>query len=282
MGRSIEPKMGEDAPVQDAARVAIVHFRRGLPKRAVEERLLIEERPLTIDVVGTGQFTIMRTPGFEEELITGFLFSEGLIDRVEQVLLVDECPSSPDQYRVRITSEKQNKSRRNLTVSSSCGLCGRTDLGELVKHLGVVSEGIEVEKDVLYRLPKLVAPQQTLFAKTGGSHAAALFASDGKIILVREDLGRHNALDKVVGSALLTDLPLADKGIFLSGRASLEMVLKAARSRIALVAAVSAPSSRAVEAAKQFGITLCGFVRGEEFAVYCHDWRIHDGEASAR
>ena len=274
--------MGEDAPGQDAARVEIVHFRRGLPKRAVEERLLIEERPLTIDVVGTGQFTIMRTPGLEEELIAGFLFSEGLIDRVEQLLLVEECPSSPDLYRVRITSEQQQKSQRNLTVSSSCGLCGRADLDELVKNLGVVSEGIEVVKDVLYRLPKLVGPQQTLFAKTGGSHAAALFDSEGRISLLREDLGRHNALDKVVGSALLTDLPLADKGIFLSGRASLEMVLKAARSRIALVAAVSAPSSRAVEAAKKLGITLCGFVRGEEFAVYCHDWRIHDGEASAR
>ena len=274
--------MGEDAPVQDAARIEIVHFRRSLPKRSVEERLLIEERPLTIDVVGTGRFTIMRTPGFEEELIAGFLFSEGLIDGVEQLLLVEECPSSPDLYRVRITSEQQNKSRRNLTVNSSCGLCGRADLDELVKHLGIVSEGIEVAKDVLYRLPKLVGPQQTLFAKTGGSHADALFDRLGKVSLLREDLGRHNALDKVVGSALLSGLSLTDKGVFLSGRASLEMVLKAARSRIALVAAVSAPSSRAVEAAKQFGITLCGFVRGEEFAVYCHDWRIHDEEAPAK
>jgi len=278
----MEPKMAEDAPAQDAARVEIVHFRRGLPKRVAGERLVIEEQPLTIDVVGAGQFTIMRTPGYEEELITGFLFSEGLIDRVEQLLLVEECPSSPNQYRVRITSEQQNKSRRNLTVNSSCGLCGRADLDELVKHLGVVSEGIEVVKDVLYRLPKLVARQQTLFAKTGGSHAAALFDRTGKIILLREDLGRHNALDKVVGSALLSGLPLADKGVFLSGRASLEMVLKAARSRMALVAAVSAPSSRAVEAAKKLGITLCGFVRGEEFAVYCHDWRIHDEEAPAK
>ena len=268
--------------MQDAARVEIVHFRRGMPNRTAEERLVIGERPLNIDVVGTGQFTIMRTPGFEEELITGFLFSEGLIDRVEQLLLVEECPSSPDLYRVRITSEQQIKSRRNLTVSSSCGLCGRADLDELVKNLGVVSAGIEVVKDVLYRLPKLVGPHQTLFAKTGGSHAAALFDSDCKIILLREDLGRHNALDKVVGSALLWGLPLADKGVFLSGRASLEMVLKAARSRIALVAAVSAPSCWAVEAAKQFGITLCGFVRGEEFAVYCHDWRIHDEEAPAK
>ncbi len=263
----------------DAARVEIVHFRRGHPGRAPQERLVIEEQPLTVDVLGTGQFTIMRTPGFEEELITGFLFAEGLIDCIEQVRLLEECSSSPNYYRVRLAPEPQRPTRRNLTVTSSCGLCGRMELEELEKHLGRVEGGIEVTKDVLYRLPTAVAEQQTLFKKTGGSHATALFDSTGAILLVREDLGRHNAFDKVVGAALSAAVPLQDKGVFLSGRASLEMVLKAARSRIALVAAVSAPSSRAIEVAHRLGITLCGFVRGEEFAVYSHDRRIHDGEA---
>lgn len=266
-----------DRTPRDSTPVEILHFRRGVADPVPQQRVLIEERPLVLDILGAEPVTIMRTPGNDVELVVGFLLSEGMISDLSQVLILEECPYDSDRFRARIASNGHKRIRRNLRVNSSCGSCGRSDLKELGNDLAHVPRGIEVSKDVLYQLPARMARRQRLFLKTGGSHAAALFEDDGNMPFVREDLGRHNALDKALGAAVLSRIPLDDKGVFLSGRASLEMVIKAARSRIGLVAAISAPSSRAVEAARRLGITLCGFTRGEEFAVYSHDQRIHAG-----
>jgi FdhD protein len=263
-----EPSLAMTAPVN------IVYFRSGVPEGAREKRRVIEERPLTIEVLGAGQYTIMRTPGDEEDLIAGFLLSEGMIDRLDHISWIEPCYRNPDLYRVRVCEEKVQKTQRNLMVSSSCGLCGRVEVEKLILAQEAVPDGIEVTPEVLYRLPSLVFSRQPLFHSTGASHAAALFDAAGGVLAVREDLGRHNALDKLFGGALLSRLQFDGQGVFISGRASVEMVLKAARARIAVIAAVSAASSLAIEAANSLGITLCGFVRGEEIAIYSHARRI--------
>ena len=176
--------------------------------------------------------------------------------------------------RVQVADTKRTPVQRTLIVNSSCGLCGRAGIEELVKGLEPLKNEIEVPIHVLYTVPEAVLAKQVLFRETGGSHAAALFDPAGAIHVVREDLGRHNAVDKVVGHALLHGIAMPDMAIFLSGRASLEMIVRAARARIALVAAVSAASAMAVELAAQLGITLCGFVRGDEVVAYTHPRRI--------
>jgi FdhD protein len=262
-----------------ATPVGIVYFGSRVPRGARQERCVIEERPLTIEVLGAGQYTIMRTPGDEEDLIAGFLLSEGMIDRVDEISWMEPCYRSADLYRVRLCEGMVRKVQRNLVINSSCGLCGRAEIQKLVRAQGTVTDGIQVTGEVLYRLPGLVRSRQALFQKTGASHAAALFDAAGAVLALREDLGRHNAMDKLLGGALLSGLPVEGQGVFLSGRVSVELVLKAARARLAVIAAVSAASSLAVEAARDLGVTLCGFVRGEEFAIYSHERRIVGGQA---
>jgi FdhD protein len=257
------------------AQVKMIYYCHRAHDRRYETRQLIEEEPLTIDILGGGRFTLMRTPGQDENLIVGFLFSEGIINGVDEILTMTRCPDRADLYRVRIADEKRRGVRRNLVVNSSCGLCGRTDVDALVNDLGVIENGIEIPIDVLYRLPGLFKRDQRLFDETGGSHAAAIFDRRGEIEVLHEDLGRHNALDKVIGHGLLHGLAMGERGVFLSGRISLEMIVKAARARFALLAAISAASARAVATAQRLGLTVCGFVRGDEIAVYSHDWRIH-------
>jgi FdhD protein len=257
-----------------ATPVGIIYFGSRVPQGARQERCVIEERPLTVEVLGAGQYTIMRTPGDEEDLIAGFLLSEGMIDRVDEISWMEPCYRSADLYRVRLCEGKVQKVQRNLVINSSCGLCGRAEIEKLIRAQGAVTNGIQVTGEVLYRLPGLVRRRQSLFQKTGASHAAALFNAAGAVLALREDLGRHNAMDKLLGAALLSGLPVEGQGAFLSGRVSVELVLKAARARLAVIAAVSAASSLAIEAARDLGVTLCGFVRGEEFAVYSHEGRI--------
>ncbi|MHC4795651.1 MAG: formate dehydrogenase accessory sulfurtransferase FdhD [Planctomycetota bacterium] len=260
--------------MDDRLDVEVNYFQRGVSGMKQEKRTVVGESPLVIDTMGAEPFTIMRTPGQDRELVVGFLFSEGLIDGIDDILILEDCEESPDVVRVKIAGNKKGEVRRNLVVNSSCGLCGRVDVEGLVKELGRVEGQFQVAIEVLYDLPGNSLARQALFNTTGGSHAAALFDSEGKIHVLREDLGRHNAVDKACGYALLQEMKLADMGLFISGRASLEMLVKAGRGGMALVAAVGAASTMAVEAAERLGITLCGFVRGEEVAVYTHDWRI--------
>ena len=252
----------------------MVHFRRGRKSPRRERRALVGEAPLTIEIRGGSAYTLMRTPGEDRELAVGFLFSEGLIAGMAELLTLEECARDANVVRVALAAAAGLPPRRNLTVSSSCGLCGRAGLESLVAGLGPVGAGLRVPLEVLYALPERVRAGQALFRATGGSHAAALFDAAGRVLALREDLGRHNALDKVLGWALLSGTALAPLGVFLSGRASLEMVAKAARAGLGLVAAVSAPTTAAASAARRVGLTLCGFVRGAEVTVYTRPERI--------
>lgn len=265
--------------MKETTQLKVTYFRRDRPDRHAETRRLIAEGPLVIDLAQAGSFTIMRTPGQDRELIVGFLFSEGIIDEIDDILTLEECPEAPGLVRVRVTEPQRRNVQRNLVVNPSCGLCGRADLQNLLDELGTAEDQTKVSIDVLYNLPGKVSAEQRLFHETGASHAAALFDADGTIHAVREDLGRHNAVDKVLGHALLAGTKTAGMGMLLSGRTSLEMIIKAARARIGLVAAVGAASAMAIEAAAKLKITLCGFVRGKEVVVYSHDWRIAESRS---
>lgn len=235
---------------------------------------VILERPLNVDVDGTG-YTLLRTPGADRELVAGFLFTEGLIATLSDVRMMRVCPASPDAVTVR-TVNAQSKPHRSLLVTSSCGLCGREDLEALVAALGRVENTFRVPLATMYRLPEAVRARQPLFGLTGGAHTSALFDAAGNIPCVQEDVGRHNALDKLIGHALWQGSPMNALGVFLSGRTSLEMVAKAARAHLPLIAAVGAPTALAVEAAERLGITLCGFLRDQRITGYTHTARIEE------
>ena len=256
----------------------VTHYRRTSPVPEKETRAVVLESALVISVNGEADYAIMRTPGNDRELAVGFLFSEGMIGGVGEVTMLMECPDAPNSIFVKTSRPDAAVVKRNLVISSSCGLCGRADIEALVAGLPAADGQIRMEAALLYAVPASVRGAQALFAETGGTHAAALFDPQGRLLVVREDVGRHNALDKVIGNALLTGVAMNGLGVFLSGRASLEMIVKAARARIPIVAAVSAPTEAAVDVAGRLGITLCGFVRGDEVTVYTHEYRLASGE----
>ncbi len=224
----------------------------------------------------------MRTPGGDFELAAGFLFTEGLIEGRDDVLRVSYCEDLPaDEQRYNVVTVRLARAfdpavlRRNTYVSSSCGICGKATLEQVTVRCGRIAAGPVVKSSVLAELPAALRTAQRVFDRTGGLHAAGLFAPDGTLLGLREDVGRHNAVDKVIGHAVLAgDLPLAERVLQVSGRLSFEIVQKAARAQIPIAAAVSAPSSLAVEAAEHLGMTLVGFVRDGRFNVYSHPERV--------
>ena len=250
----------------------VVQYDRANPGGIQRRVAVILERPLTVEVDGSS-YTLLRTPGADRELVVGFLFTEGLIGKPDDLLLLRECPDSPDVIAVK-TSEPKDKPRRALIVTSSCGLCGRDDIDAMVAALGRVESPFQVTVAAVLGVPATVRTMQPVFELTGAAHAAALFDATGGVLGAKEDVGRHNAFDKLIGYALLRGIPLGGLGIFLSGRTSLELIAKAARAGIPVVAAVGAPTAAAVEAADRLGITLCGFLRDERVSVYSQRWRI--------
>lgn len=222
----------------------------------------------------------MRTPGHDAELATGFLFTEGLISAISQIAAVDRleapCTRNNDNIIMVRLSEGfapiTSALDRNFYTTSSCGVCGKGSIAaiktvSIFKDLSPISCSIELA--VLYRLPDLLRAAQGNFSATGGIHAAGLFNLQGQLIALREDVGRHNALDKLVGHALSADLlPLRKHILVLSGRASFELVQKAAMAGIQIIVAISAPSSLAIELAKEFDITLFGFLRDHRCNIY--------------
>ncbi len=231
---------------------------------------------------------IMRTPGHDEELAAGFLFSEGLIPRADELdtltpgLDADALPS-PNILDVRAAAGVSLGQRmreagysRQFAVNSSCGVCGKNTVEAACALLPPVSlDGFSVAPTTLYRLPDRLRAEQRVFSATGGLHGAALFDGAGALVAVREDVGRHNAVDKLVGRALLArETPLRECALMVSGRLSFEIVLKALVARIPIIAAVSAPSSLAIDLARSGGITLVGFLRGESCNVYTWPERI--------
>nr|WP_320130951.1 formate dehydrogenase accessory sulfurtransferase FdhD [uncultured Holophaga sp.] len=255
-------------------RFPVTVLRLGSRHLESSHRSLVQEAPLIISVNWVQEYSIMRTPGHDEELTAGFLFTEGIIQAMEEVTLMRKCKGEKGGMDVSTLDTGRPAVKRSTTVSSSCGLCGRVELDALIEGLQPVTEAFPFPAERLHGLPDRVREAQALFHTTGASHAVALFNGAGEVVVLREDVGRHNAFDKVIGERLLGGHPLSGHGAFLSGRASLEMLIKAARAGFPLVASVSAPTDLAVQAAERLNITLCGFVRGREITIYTHPERI--------
>lgn len=245
------------------------------------------EEPLEIRLAGPGQTpeavaVTMRTPGNDFELAVGFLLGEGLLDGSDDLRSVRYCdgsPGEPQRYNiVTVTSRTgvdPRSRRRAFTVNASCGICGTASLDQLAGRCPLVAGGTPIELSVLTALPGLLRRHQRLFDRTGGLHAAGLFDCSGRTLAVREDIGRHNALDKLVGwAAMQRRLPLTGAALVVSGRVSFEIVQKAAVAGIPILAAVSAPSSLAVATARRLGITLAGFVRDGRANLYAGTERV--------
>jgi FdhD protein len=260
------------------SRVTVGNDKSAAVKRAPDD--LIVEEPMSIKLDDTLVATTMRTPGHDYELAAGFCFTEGMLDgaAVRGVRYCADGSAMASHFNV-VTVDTDGRGPAPTTrlgnVSSSCGWCGSDQLDELTERLEVLRRSAPFDLDVLARVPEAVGAGQQLFTSTGSGHAAAVFDRGGRISRLREDVGRHNAVDKVVGSMVLDGLDLgphsactADLGLFVSGRASIEMVQKAWAAGFAALVAVSAPTALAVDAGRRAGLLLAGFVRGDQFNVY--------------
>ena len=219
----------------------------------------------------------MRTPGQDVELAAGFLFTEGIIHDRNEVQQIISGTNSVTVFLQSTVAFAPEKIERHFYTSSSCGVCGKASIDAVKNQFGPEpsADALRVNAELLIRLPEELRRQQEVFAHTGGLHAAALFTADGRFLAVREDVGRHNALDKLIGACLQSgQLPLNQHILLLSGRASFELIQKAAMADIRIVCAVGAPSSLAVELAKERGITLAGFLRESRFNIYSGPQRI--------
>ena len=256
--------------------------------RSVEFRgdRVVGEEPLEIRAAGPGQEPVavavtMRTPGHEDELAVGFLRTEGLIKGPEVLRTTTGDPAAMNQPDDQITVhlarpfDASQVAQRHFVATASCGICGKASLDEIAVRSEPIPDGPVVRRELILALPDLLRAAQRAFDETGGLHAAGLFTPAGELLVLREDVGRHNALDKLVGSQVLEkQMPLHDRLLMVSGRVSFEIVQKAAVAGIPIIAAVSAPSDLAVEAAERLGVTLVGFLRGDGFNVYAHDERV--------
>ncbi len=258
-----------------------LEIRLGFPKDGK-----IEHRAISIT---------MRTPGNDGELAAGFLFTEGIIKSHEQIKQIRHCGLAIGKGKGAIDRAKSLNSNtirvdlndgidldlkrleRHFYTTSSCGVCGKSSIDALKTGAEKIADRAHpaIEPNVIHSLPDILRSSQNVFDQTGGLHASALFNTQGELDIVREDVGRHNALDKVIGAKFMAgELPLSEKILVVSGRASFELVQKALMAGIPILAAVGAPSSLAVELAAEFGMTLIGFVRNERFNIYTGDARI--------
>ena len=235
----------------------------------------VVEEHITLMIDDVGNYTLMCTPCDMRALAVGFLFTERLITRLADISLLAHCESVPNTIRVRLTNPPAAADAgRNLIVTSACGMCGTRSIADILAELTPVPEDFLMREDHLITTVAGMSSHQQLFQQTGGTHGAGIFHADGRVIAFAEDIGRHNALDKAIGKCLLTGTPMRACGVMLSGRVSLELVLKAAAAGIEFIAAVSAPSTLAVAAAEQCHITLCGFVRADRATIYSAPERI--------
>ncbi len=282
--------------VRDATRsYEAVSVDAGVPSSRLEH--VVVEEPLEIRVAGDALALTMRTPGDDRFLAVGFLFAEGIITSLADVGSVYACGRSDDpRYGhsievtpgpgTRISNERLMRTRRSFVTSSACGVCGRDSIEDLLARCSIQSDTQPIASALIARAPQLLALGQPHFERTGGLHAACAIDLEGKVLACAEDVGRHNAVDKVVGKLLYAQLlPNASvrrsskaRGgavlLAVSGRASFEIVQKAAVAGFACVASVSAPSSLAIDTAQAMGLTLAAFVRGERFSIYTHAQRV--------
>ena len=246
------------------------------------------EEPLDVRLHGQSFAIIMRTPGEDRALAAGFLLSERIIRSADDIGAIEHC-RHPDETRAHHVVDvflrggaaervpQMLEGRRQMIANSSCGVCGRATIDELRRDIAPLDAAWSVGVEVIRRLPERLRATQSTFEETGGLHGAAVFAIDGTLLGSAEDVGRHNAVDKVIGSFLLADSPLPTGLLMVSGRVSFEIVQKAWLAGIPVVAAISAPTSLAVELAQEAGLTLLGFVRGDSLNIYTHPARILGG-----
>jgi len=290
--------MSESRPIEVGFRVPPETPRPGPTVRArvtrvdaagARERddLLATEEPLEIRVIHRGIEHVvgvtMRTPGNDFELAAGFLFAEGMIGARSDLEKVSYCASGPPEQLYNVVTVELTTSapfdperlQRNFATNSSCGVCGKASLDALEVRCAPLADGFVADARIFPTLPDALREKQKVFSRTGGLHAAGSFSCDGTLHQLREDVGRHNAVDKLVGAMLMNDeLPGRETIMQVSGRASFEIVQKALMAEIPIIAAVSAPSSLAVSLAERFNVTLAGFVRDEGFNIYSGPSRI--------
>jgi FdhD protein len=274
-----------DLPTRHVTSTKVVAVRGS--ELEVRDDLVVGEEPLEIQAAGPRQEPVqvavtMRTPGHEEELALGFLTSEGLLagNEVTGVRYGDPGAMAEPDDRVVVRLARRFDpalaSKRNFVATASCGICGKASIDDVAVRCEPLPKGLPVvARSVILGLPDVLRGAQAAFERTGGLHAAGLFETDGRLVAVREDVGRHNALDKLIGSRVRArELPLWDRILMVSGRVSFEIVQKAAVAGVPIICAVSAPSDLAVRLADRLGVTLVGFLRGDGFNVYSHDGRI--------
>jgi FdhD protein len=254
--------------------------------RSVNDYLAAEE-PLEIRVGDAPMSVTMRTPGHDIELAAGFLFTEGLVSGYSQIASVrheaNDNQNGANRVRVDLAPGVEVDSealRRNFYTASSCGVCGKASIDAVrVLKITAPNRACTVDPEVLCRLPGQLRAAQQIFERTGALHAAGLFSTGGELLAMREDVGRHNAVDKVIGWALANDrVPLQDALMMVSGRAGFEIVQKALVAGVPVLASVSAPSDLAVNLAREFGMTLIGFLRGRRFVIYSGAERVTSGQ----
>lgn len=230
---------------------------------------VVVEAPLAISARGQRVLTVMRTPGDDQELVAGLLHAEGLPSAPMQ-----EAEGPSGEASVDVDLPPSSFAPRSVTSVSGCGVCGRQTIADLERKASSVASDLMVPAHVIASLPARLREHQAVFALTGGLHGAALATPAGELVVVREDVGRHNAVDKVVGWALATGQAAGQLVLVVSGRLGYEIAQKAVAWGVPIVVSVSAPSSLAIEVAERFRVALCGFTRGDRFNVYSHGWRI--------
>ena len=283
-----------DAPLRSVKLAQVTEWDDGQFRSGSDD--LAAEEPLQILASGNPLVVTMRTPGHDRELAAGFLWTEGLIKSRDQILSFSDRQSASELALINIDSNIVNvelrdgvvnpeTSQRNFLSNSSCGLCGKTSIDAVrTRGLQPLAAGFTMDAETLTSLPAKLRAQQPIFDRTGGLHAAALFDAEGEFVALREDIGRHNAVDKVVGWALMQGMiPLSNHVLLVSGRGGFEIIQKAIAAGVPIVASVSAPSSLAVQLARELNLTLIGFLRGRRFVVYSGESRCqvqHQGATS--
>lgn len=280
----------EQSSASDHETVPVLRFESDLPHASEEDEVAVEE-PLEIRLGFASDgptrhrpvSITMRTPGNDFELAAGFLFTEGILSLREQISAIKHCGNgegATNTVRLDLADDVEvdlKRLERNFYTSSSCGVCGKSSIEALSTGACRVDGGEDftVRSEVISTLPEQLLSKQSTFERTGGLHAAGLFSVDGDLLDIKEDVGRHNAVDKLIGRRFLDgELPASDAVLVLSGRASFELVQKAVMAGIQMICAVGAPSSLAVKTAEEFGVTLLGFVREKRFNVYTGAHRV--------
>jgi FdhD protein len=273
-----------DTPLRSVQLAQVTEWDDGQIRSSSDD--LAAEEPLQILACGKPLVVTMRTPGNDRELAAGFLWTEGLIDSRDQILSFRDRESAAEQsgnstdantidVDLRNGAIESDQPQRSFMSNSSCGLCGKTSIDAVrTRGLKPLGPGFMMDAETLTSLPAKLRARQPVFERTGGLHAAALFDAAGEFVALREDIGRHNAVDKVVGWALLQGMiPLSSHVLLVSGRGGFEIVQKAIAAGVPIVASVSAPSSLAVQLARELNLTLIGFLRGRRFVVYAGESR---------